>query len=95
VQLVGGVCALLGMFTRVWGLLMSVMLAGLFVMTALPGLKASGPFAMSADLSNLVFAQLGLFVLALGLFLIGPGAMSLDRAIFRRSRRAGAKPKQA
>jgi hypothetical protein len=50
---------------------------------------------MSADLSNLVFAQLGLFVLALGLFLIGPGAMSLDRAIFRRSRRAGAKPKQA
>lgn len=95
VQLVGGACALLGMFTRVWGLLMSVMLAGLFVMTALPGLKANGPFAMGADLSNLVFAQLGLFVLALGLFLIGPGAMSLDRAIFRRSRRAGAKPKQA
>ena len=95
VQLVGGVCALLGMFTRVWGLLMSVMLAGLFVMTALPGLKSSGPFAMGADLSNLVFAQLGLFVLALGLFLIGPGAMSLDRAIFRRSRRSGAKPKQA
>jgi len=95
VQLVGGASALLGMFTRVWGLLMSVMLAGLFVMTALPGLKASGPFAMGADLSNLVFAQLGLFVLALGLFLIGPGAMSLDRAIFRRARRAGAKPKQA
>jgi uncharacterized membrane protein YphA (DoxX/SURF4 family) len=95
VQLVGGACALLGMFTRVWGLLMSVMLAGLFVMTALPGLKSSGPFAMGADLSNLVFAQLGLFVLALGLFLIGPGAMSLDRAIFRRSRRSGAKPKQA
>jgi uncharacterized membrane protein YphA (DoxX/SURF4 family) len=95
VQLVGGACALLGMFTRIWGLLMSVMLAGLFVMTALPGLKASGPFSMGADLSNLVFAQLGLFVLSLGLFLIGPGAMSLDRAIFRRSRRPGAKPKQA
>lgn len=95
VQLVGGAFALLGMFTRVWGLLMSLMLAALFVMTALPGIKSSGPFAMTADLSNLVFAQLGLFVLSLGLFLIGPGAMSLDRAIFRRSRRAGTKPKQA
>jgi hypothetical protein len=46
-------------------------------------------------LASSELAQLGLFVLALGLFLIGPGAMSLDRAIFPRSRRAGAKPKQA
>jgi hypothetical protein len=30
--------------------------------------------------------------MALGLFLIGPGAMSLDRAIFRKTR---SKPKSA
>jgi chlorophyll synthase len=35
----------------------------------------------------------GVFVLALGAFLVGPGAMSLDRAIFRRSRRTPAKGK--
>ena len=92
VQLLGGACALLGMFTRVWGFLMSFMLAALFLITALPGIRASGLFSMSAEQQNLVFAQLGLLVMALGLFLIGPGAMSLDRAIFRKSR---SKPKSA
>ncbi|MFM9169921.1 MAG: hypothetical protein ACKOTD_07320, partial [Phycisphaerales bacterium] len=60
VQLLGGACALLGMFTRVWGFLMSVMLAALFLITALPGIRASGLFSMSAEQQNLVFAQLGL-----------------------------------
>ncbi|MFM9144867.1 MAG: DoxX family protein [Phycisphaerales bacterium] len=92
VQLLGGACALLGMFTRVWGFLMSVMLAALFLITALPGIRASGLFSMSAEQQNLVFAQLGLLVMSLGLFLIGPGAMSLDRAIFRKTR---SKPKSA
>lgn len=92
VQLLGGACALLGMFTRVWGFLMSVMLAALFLITALPGIRASGLFSMTAEQQNLVFAQLGLLVMSLGLFLIGPGAMSLDRAIFRKTR---SKPKSA
>ena len=92
VQLVGGACALLGLFSRVWGLLMSVILAALFVMTSLPAIKVHGMFALGAEQQNLVLAQLGLFVLALGTFLVGPGALSLDRAIFRRGRR-GAKPK--
>ena len=97
VQLVGGACVLLGLFSRVWGLLMSVILAALFVMTSLPAIKAQGVFSLGAEQQNLVFAQLGLFVLALGTFLVGPGALSLDRAIFRRSARRGGKqkPKQA
>jgi uncharacterized membrane protein YphA (DoxX/SURF4 family) len=88
VQLVGGACILLGLFSRVWGLLMSVILAGLFVMTSLPAVKAAGPFALHAEQQNVALAQLALFVLALGTFLVGPGALSLDRAIFRRTRRA-------
>ena len=95
VQLVGGACVLLGLFSRVWGLLMSVILAALFVMTSLPAVKAHGPFALSAEQQNMVLAQLGLFVLALGTFLVGPGALSLDRAIFRRTRRAAPKSKKA
>ena len=88
VQLVGGACVLVGLFSRVWGLLMSVILAGLFVMTSLPAVKAAGPFALHAEQQNVALAQLALFVLALGTFLVGPGALSLDRAIFRRTRRA-------
>lgn len=95
VQLVGGACVLLGLFSRVWGLLMSVILAALFVMTSLPAVKAHGPFGLAAEQQNMVLAQLGLFVLSLGTFLVGPGALSLDRAIFRRSRRGAQKPGKA
>lgn len=91
VQLVGGACVLLGLFSRVWGLLMSVILAGLFVMTSLPVIKLQGIFSLSAEQQNLVLAQMGLFVLALGAFLVGPGVMSLDRSIFRKQKR-GTKP---
>jgi uncharacterized membrane protein YphA (DoxX/SURF4 family) len=93
IQLVGGACVLLGLFSRVWGLLMSLILAALFVMTSLPIIKSQGAFALGAEQQNLVLAQMGLFVLALGAFLVGPGAMSLDRAIFRRSKRGGPKRK--
>jgi uncharacterized membrane protein YphA (DoxX/SURF4 family) len=93
VQLVGGACVVLGLFSRVWGLLMSVILAALFVTTSLPVIKTQGPFSLGAEQQNMVLAQLGLFVLALGAFLVGPGAMSLDRAIFRRSRRTTGKGK--
>lgn len=95
VQLVGGACVMLGLFSRVWGLLMSVILSALFVMTSLPAVKAHGPFALGAEQQNMVLAQLGLFVLALGTFLVGPGALSLDRAIFRRSRRSAPAAKRA
>lgn len=93
VQLVGGACILLGLFGRVWGLLLGVIIAGLFVTTSLPVIKSSGPFALAVHAQNLVLAQLGLFVLALGTFLVGPGALSLDRAIFRSRRRPA--PRQA
>ncbi|RLS46893.1 MAG: hypothetical protein DWH86_01735 [Planctomycetota bacterium] len=95
IQLVGGACVLLGLFSRVWGLLMSLILAALFVMTSLPIIKSQGAFTLGAEQQNLILAQLGLFVLALGAFLVGPGAMSLDRAIFRRSKRGSPKRKSS
>lgn len=86
VQLIGGLCVVLGIFCRVWGLLMAVILVGVFVTGTLPSVQGVWFFGMSGADFNLVFAQMGLFVLALGVFLVGPGALSLDRAIFRRSR---------
>lgn len=94
VKLVGGACMVLGLFSRVWGVLMATIVATLFVMTGMHVIKAGGAgafFRFTPDQSNMVFAQLGLFVLALGTFLVGPGALSLDRAIFRKPRRSGAK----
>lgn len=97
VQLLGGGCILLGVFSRLWGLLMSVILVGVFVTGTLPSVRGAWFFGMSGAEFNLVFAQMALFVLALGVFLVGPGALSLDRAIFRRgrgARRAHARPSE-
>ncbi|MFO0962279.1 MAG: DoxX family protein [Phycisphaerales bacterium] len=93
VQLVGGACVLLGLFSRIWGLAMAVIVATLFATTALPVLKKTSAFSLTPDHMNLVLAQVGIFVMALQVFLVGPGALSLDRAIFRtrRGRAAGAK----
>jgi uncharacterized membrane protein YphA (DoxX/SURF4 family) len=86
VELVGGACILLGIFSRVWGLLMAVIVVGVFVTSTLPQVKGSWFFGMPNADFNLVFAQMGLLILALSVFLVGPGAFSLDRAIFRRNR---------
>ncbi|MFO0784618.1 MAG: DoxX family membrane protein [Phycisphaerales bacterium] len=86
VQLVGGACILLGMFSRVWALLIAVILAWLFVTVTRYSVTGVWFFGMSASDINLVFAQMGLFVMALMVFLVGPGAFSMDRALFRRSR---------
>lgn len=95
VQLVGGACVLLGLFSRVWGALMAMIVAAIFVTTSLHAIKDPGFFRLSADQTNMIFAQLGLFVLALSVFLVGPGAMSLDRAIFRKRRRGASGQKYA
>lgn len=94
VQLVGGALMLLGCLSRVVSLLMMVIVAGAFVTTTLPYMSsqsASWFFQMTTANYNLVFAQLGLFVLALSVFLVGAGALSVDRALFRR--RPGAAPR--
>lgn len=88
IQLLGGGCMLIGIFSRVWGLLMAVILVGVFVTGTMPSVQGSWFFGMNGADFNLVFAQMGLFVLALGVFMVGPGALSLDRAIFRTSRGA-------
>ena len=69
VQLVGGAFVLMGLFSRVWGVLMATIVAALFVMTGMPVIKSGGVrafFHFTPDQSNMVFAQLGLFVLANG-----------------------------
>lgn len=92
-EFVGGVLILIGLFSRVWGLGLAITMAVAFYLTSMQPYFATidGPLKAAAGedgfaLFNLVFCQLGLGVLALTVFLVGPGPLSLDRLIFRPRR---------
>ena len=87
-EFVGGLLLVLGFLSRVWGfgLAISMGVAFYLVSMRLNGVISMGPFKAAADIAkfNAMFAQLGLLVLAFGVFLTGPGPLSLDRMLFRR-----------
>lgn len=90
-EFVGGVLILVGLFSRVWGLGLAIAMGMAFYLTSMESYFSTvGPFeSAGADghtLFNQVFSQLGLGVLALTVFLVGPGPISLDRLIFRPKR---------
>lgn len=89
-ELVGGGLILVGLFSRVWGLGLAITMGTAFYVTSLPALLAAGNlftglFNLPMDAFTGMFAQLGLFVLAFGVFLTGAGPISLDRALFRKT----------
>ena len=80
---------LVGLFSRVWGLGLAITMCTAFYVTSLPALLGvgnlfTGLFNLPMDAFNGMFTQLGLFVLAFGVFLTGAGPISLDRALFRK-----------
>ena len=83
-ELGGGVLLLLGLFSRLWGLGLSIVMGTAFYLTSLPGLQAHGWNLM--HLNDLQFStlmiQLAMFVLAFGILLTGPGPLSIDRILF-------------
>lgn len=87
-ELIGGVLVLIGLFSRVWGLALAGVMAVAFYMTTWPVLGTE-PSLLGVPLPptpayKVMFLQLGLFVLAFGLFLTGPGPLSIDRLMFGR-----------
>lgn len=88
-ELIGGGLILVGLFSRVWGLGLAITMCTAFYVTSLPALLGvgnlfTGLFNLPMDAFNGMFTQLGLFVLAFGVFLTGAGPISLDRALFRK-----------
>ena len=83
-ELVGGGLLLVGLFSRVWALGLAVTMGVAFSFTSCPALAAAGPFDLALLDYLKAAAQLALGVLALTVFLTGPGAVALDRAVFRR-----------
>lgn len=78
VELVGGIGLILGFFTRYWALLLSIVMIVAIFTVKLPGglLGAQGRPGYELDLALLVGC--------LALLLLGPGPISLERAIFNR-----------
>lgn len=85
-ELVAGALLAIGLFSRLWGFALAVVMGVAFYLTSWPALGAAhfslfklfeNPMAMST-----LEIQSALFVLAFGIFLTGPGPISLDRLLF-------------
>ncbi len=89
-ELVGGGLLLVGLFSRFWGLGLAIAMGVAFCLTSVPALLGAGNvftglFNLPMDVFTGMFTQLGLLVLAFGVFLTGAGPISLDRALFRKT----------
>lgn len=96
-EVVAGALVLLGLFTRIWGFLLAVLIGGAFTLTSVQQneMFQMNPFHWRADsmLYYEMFFQAAAFVLALGLFMVGPGILSLDSLVFGRNKeQPAAKP---
>ena len=86
-QLLGGSLLLVGLLSRLWGFGLCVVTGVSFALGSVPLLQESvwSIFHLGPNDMNQVAAQLGLFGLALGIMVCGPGAYSLDRLIFGKA----------
>lgn len=82
-MLVGGSLTLLGLITRLWGLLFFAVAGGLFWIESWPIVAEHWMFGLDDAAFLLIGAQTALAVLSLGLVFSGGGLLSLDHAIFR------------
>ena len=87
-ELVGGGLLIVGLFSRIWGLGLAIVMGFAFYLTSLPVLRTTSPFALPPETFLAAALQLSLLVLAIGVALAGPGGASLDRAIFGRAKPA-------
>jgi len=95
VELVGGSLLLVGFLSRVWGLGLAFTMGVAFYIVTMGqnGVFEMSPFEFAKkDIGNFntMFSQLGLGLLAFGIFLTGPGPLSLDHLFFRRKKRPSA-----
>lgn len=82
-EVIGGSLLVLGLVTRVWGVLGATLFASLIWILGIPYTAPNYLFGADVAAFESVAAGLGMLVLSLGLALTGGGFLSLDRAIFR------------
>ncbi|MDG2424013.1 MAG: DoxX family protein [Phycisphaerales bacterium] len=94
-EIVAGALVLLGLFTRLWGFLLACLIGAGFALTSVQehGMFQDNPFQWRGNPAAYyeMYFQAAGFVLALGLFLVGPGVLALDSVVFgRRQAKANA-----
>jgi uncharacterized membrane protein YphA (DoxX/SURF4 family) len=83
-MLVGGALTLLGLLTRIWGLLFAAAAGSLFWIESWPIVAEHWMFGLDDAAFLVIAAQSTLAVLSLSLVFSGGGLLSLDHAVFRR-----------
>lgn len=92
-ELVGGSMLLIGLFSRIWGLGLAITMSVAFYLVSIQmnHMHQMNPLDWATPENAMAFStmivQAGLFVLAFGIFLTGPGPLSLDRILFGGGRR--------
>ncbi|MCP4012952.1 MAG: DoxX family membrane protein [Phycisphaeraceae bacterium] len=81
-ELVGGGLLLIGFFSRIWAVGLSVAMGFAFALTTLPILETVSPLDLDVPTFTKAAAQVALFTLSLGIVLTGPGGLSIDHAVF-------------
>ena len=83
-ELIGGALLAVGLFSRLWGFALAIVMAVAIYMTSLPELQQIDfkLFAMGDKEFSTFIVQSALFVLAFGVALTGAGPLSLDRFLF-------------
>ena len=89
-ELVGGGLLLIGFFSRIWAVGLSVAMGFAFALTTLPVLKLVGPLDLDVPTFTKAAAQIALFTLSIGIVLTGPGGLSIDHAVFGGAARPAA-----
>jgi len=90
VELIAGAAILLGVLTRYAGGALAIIMAVATLQVKLPGAFSINPETGEVraqdflGLNGFWDLELSLFILALALFLVGPGAYSVERTLFRR-----------
>lgn len=84
-ELIGGALIFIGLFARLWGLALAVVMLVAFYLTTWPSIADNGLIGHLENMqaASTGFLQISLFVLAFCVFLTGAGAMSLDRFLFK------------
>ena len=80
-EFVGGICLVLGLFTRMWGLGLAVTMGVAFYLTSYDQVLSTMVIGMPVDGFTRYSSQIALFALAFGLFLTGAGSGSIDRRL--------------
>ena len=89
-SLVGGALLFIGLLSRLWAFAMAVMLGASFWFSSVveAGMFSTDPFLWTSSQQTFheMFATLAFFVLAVGILMTGPGALSVDGSIRSKPR---------